>query len=84
MNDHQGQLFGGRVELYNGHGRFVGAVELKDGSTTAVELPPGHYSVGLGHGRPTVDQLQGCLPEIADVIAGATTPYTLYQGCWAI
>ena len=47
------------------------------------ELPPGRYSLGYGHGAPTVRQLEGCQPKIATVTGGRTTDYTLRLGCWS-
>ncbi len=77
-----GQLLAGRVAVFDEHGHRARVVHVKAGETAKVALPPGRYSLGLGHGRPTVKQLQGCRPKSATVTGNRTTNYTLQLGCW--
>jgi hypothetical protein len=77
-----GRLSAGRVVIFDEHGHRAGVLRVKAGKTATAELPPGHYSVGLDHGRPTAKQLDGCQPKIATVTGSHTTHYMLWLGCW--
>lgn len=68
--------------IFDGTGHRTGDLRIKARKTATVELPPGRYRLGYGHGRPTVKQLEGCKPKTATVTAGRTTNYTLRLGCW--
>ena len=77
-----GQRFAGRVPIFDEHGHRVDVLRIKAGNTATAELPPGHYSLGFGHGRPTVTQFEGCKPKTVTVTSSHATDYTLWLGCW--
>jgi hypothetical protein len=76
-----GVLFPGRVLIFDGHGQRVGVLHVKAGRTATAELPPGHYTLGVGDGRLAVEQRGRCGRKIATVTGSHTTDYTLWR-CW--